>query len=169
MTAHSIGSTGFVVSMPSLGIAADPSEQIIAEALSILRGAKSIYRRPKSVNRALNADHSDGYIQQLLSGVRPLSLDRFIRLLFIVERETVRRIFQVIVRPFGLDVVPSGDRPTKDVKSEIIEAAGACGRAFAAVDRAVADGIVTAEERSELEAELQNAKVQLDDVLKVLR
>jgi hypothetical protein len=101
--------------------------------------------------------------------LRPLSIDRFIRLLFIVERETVRRIFQVIVRPFGLDVVPSGDRPTKDVKSEIIEAAGACGRAFAAVDRAIADGVVTADERAELEADVQNAKAQLDDVLKVLR
>jgi hypothetical protein len=128
----------------------------------------------------LRLNHSARYVGQMLTGEKPLPLSVFVNALtFIyargerqnigVGKERVRRILQTIARPFGLDVVPTSDTPTKDIRAEVIEAAGACGRTFDAVHRAIADDTITPEERAEIEADVQNAKAQLDDVLKVLR
>jgi ABC-type methionine transport system permease subunit len=142
-------------------------DEAVSETLVIVKGYLSNRRH------LLRVDHSTQYVGQMLDGVRALPFALFVQMLHVINRtcgkEAVRRILQTIVRPFGLDVVPSGDRPTKDVRAEVIEAAGACGKTFDAVQRAIADDKITQEERAEIEADVRNAQAQLDDVLKVLR
>ena len=52
-----------------------------------------------------------------------------------VGRERVRQILAAIARPFGLQVIPFDDGPTKDVNAETIEAGAAVGHVFDAVNR----------------------------------
>src|SRR5688572_365192 len=117
----------FRVSMPFGSIPTDKAAEVVTAALRILRGAKQLHRRPQKVARILDAQHTPDYVTDMLAERRSLPFSGWVRLLFALDTETVRRVLQVVASPFGLNVVPVADATVKDLRSEVMEAAAACG------------------------------------------
>lgn len=136
------------------------------KALKIARGYFD--RRPKSLAKAIGSCHSESYLNMQFIGDKPMHLPTFVRLLTSIPRDVARAALQAIAAPLGLCVSFDDASPVKDIKSEMCEAAAACGRVFDRVQQAIADGRVTDVERAEIDRCVATAKANLSDVEKAL-
>lgn len=145
-------------------------DSIALNALALLR--ESFDRAPKSAVRASGLPHSDRYMRMLLTGEKPIAMHIFVRLLNVVRergdrkgvgcgRERVRRILAALAAPFGLDVVNRADRPTKDPKTEALEAAAAVGDVFQKLHANAPE--------ADIEGAVVRATDELQDVAKAVR
>ena len=134
-----------------------------AAALSVVHQA--FVGKPSTVARILDTNHSAVYYRLMLIGDKPMPLHLFVRLLLALDEETARQALQEIASQLGLDVVLRSSAKVADYKTEVIEAAAACGIAFAKFNEAAADGRVTDDERREVAAAVRLAQKQLDEAL----
>lgn len=146
---------GLVRSMP------DESDSASLDALSIIR---DFFRgRPKTLTRIIAK--SEGYVLECLCGRKSMPLHRYVLLLLALPTEMARRSLQAIASRLGLTVSLSSERGTKDLRSEIMEAAASCGFAQYRVHQMLADRNLTPEEAIEIESVVREAQAQLEDIV----
>lgn len=142
-------------------------EQIVADLLESLRAALA------RQHHRIRSSHSIRYINQLMTGDRPMPVSFLVSALMAAERlggrELVRRILEALARPFGLTVVPRVDRPTTDARTEEQQASRAACRALITFADVTSDHVITDSERHALASAVIAAQQELSDLVEVTR
>jgi hypothetical protein len=160
--------SSFRVSLPFVTIPTGRAEEITTAALSLVRESKTLYRRPAKIARILDAQHTTDYVTDMLAERRPLPFSAFIRLLFALDGETVRRVLDTIASAFGFTVVPIAAPPAKDIRTEIIESSAASGRLYDRVYSAILDNEITEAEAAEVVGAVREMQRQAEDIAVVI-
>lgn len=162
-------SSGYVVS-----VAGFFEEDAVSLAVSRLKDHLRRHLTPL----AKSLGFQDGYVREMFSGRKRMTLTVFVGALQKIERlgdreqkgrgrEWVASILDALARPFGLAVVPIETRDVGEPQKEINEANAEIHRAMAVVADILPGGVTDAECRIAT-ARLTKAKSEIGDVIVAL-